>query len=92
MQTTMRVTKYNDASFQPGKANGQNKICKPPATTVSTAALRVGLAHFIHEINNPLQQVYWTASMMDKLMPRAHGSGDPSVGKLLQQLKCGLTI
>lgn len=90
MQTTMRVTKYNGASFQPGKANGQNKICKPPATTVSTAALRVGLAHFIHEINNPLQQVYWTASMMDKLMPRAHGSGDPSVGKLFQQLKCGL--
>jgi len=58
--------------------------------TVSTAALRVGLAHFIHEINNPLQQVYWTATMMDTLMPKANGSGDPFIGKLFQQLKCGL--
>ena len=47
--------------------------------TVATATLRIGLAHFIHEINNPLQQVYWTARMMDTLMPKAHGSGDPFI-------------
>ena len=90
MQTTMRDTQHNGAPSQPGKANGQIKSCAPPAMTVATATLRIGLAHFIHEINNPLQQVYWTATMMDTLMPKAHGSGDPFVGKLFQQLKCGL--
>ena len=90
MQTTIGETQYKGASFQPGRANGQNRNCEPPAMTVSTAALRVGLAHFIHEINNPLQQVYWTVNMMDTLMPKANGSGDPFVGKLLRQLKCGL--
>ena len=28
--------------------------------------------------------------MMDTLMAKAHGSGDPFVGKLFEQLKCGL--
>ena len=90
MQTTMRQTQHNGAPSQPGKANGQIKSCEPSAMTVSTAALRIGLAHFIHEINNPLQQLYWTARMMDTLMAKAHGSGDPFVGKLFEQLKCGL--
>ena len=90
MQTTMRQTQHNGAPSQPGKANGQISSCEPSAMTVSTAALRIGLAHFIHEINNPLQQLYWTARMMDTLMAKAHGSGDPFVGKLFEQLKCGL--
>ena len=90
MQTTMRQTQHNGAPSQPGKANGQISSCEPSAMTVSTAALRIGLAHFIHEINNPLQQLYWTARMMDTLMAKAHGSGDPFVGRLFEQLKCGL--
>lgn len=90
MHTTMRQARYNGAASQCGKANGQIKFRDPPAMTVSTAALRIGLAQIIHEINNPLQQVYWTTKMMDTLMPKANGSGDPFVAKLFEQLKCGL--
>lgn len=90
MPTTMRETPYNGALSQPVSVTGQFEICEPPAMTVSTAALRIGLAHFLHEINNPLQQVYWTAKMMDTLMPKATGSGDPFIGKLFQELNRGI--
>ena len=90
MPTTLSEPIYTSAPSQPTNENGDIKMREPPALTVSTAALRVGLAHFIHEINNPLQQVYWTAKMMDTLMPKANGSGDPFVGKLFQELTRGL--
>lgn len=90
MPTTLSEPIYTSVASQPTNENGHIKMREPPAMTVSTVALRVGLAHFIHEINNPLQQVYWTASMMDTLMPKANGSGDPFVGKLFKELKRGL--
>ena len=90
MQKSMRPAGYNGASYRCGNSNGRIKFRNPPAMTVSTAALRIGLAQIIHEINNPLQQIYWTTRMMDTLMPKASGSADPFVGKLFEQLKCGL--
>ena len=90
MQTTVRETKYRVAPSQPARANGQTEMREPPAMTVPIAALRIGLAHFIHEVNNPLQRVYWTANMMDTLMPKATGCGDPFVGKMFHGLKGGV--
>lgn len=90
MPTTLSEPIYTSAASQSNNENGHIKMGEPPPMTVSTVALRVGLAHFIHEINNPLQQVCWTARMMDTLMPKANGSGDPFVGKLFQELKRGL--
>ncbi|HEX6769593.1 MAG TPA: HAMP domain-containing sensor histidine kinase [Candidatus Binatia bacterium] len=90
MAPAMSETIDTGALSQPAKADGKTAMRQPPAMTVSTAALRIGLAHFIHEINNPLQSVYWTAGMMDKLMPKANGCGDPFVGKMFHELKGGV--
>lgn len=67
-----------------------NHLCQSAGATVSTDALRIGLAHFIHEINTPLQMVYWAADMMDTHMPKTTGCGDPFAGKMLQELKGGV--
>ena len=84
-----RVTgaKYNGPPYQSVAATG---LRETRVTTVSTDALRIGLAHFIHEINNPLQTVYWAADVMDTHMPKANGSGDPFAGKIFQELKGGV--
>jgi len=84
-----RVTgaKYNGPAYQSAAVD------RPPqtsGTTISTDALRIGLAHFIHEINTPLQMVYWAADVMDTHMPKANGSGDPFAGKIFQELKGGV--
>ena len=75
-----RVTgaKYNGHPYQSAGA------------TISADALRIGLAHFIHEINTPLQTVYWAADVMDTHMPKANGSGDPFADKIFQELKGGV--
>lgn len=87
-----RVTggKYNGHPYQSAGATGPRETRGTPATTVSTDALRIGLAHFIHEINSPLQMVYWAADVMDTHMPKANGSGDPFAGKIFQELKGGV--
>lgn len=84
-----RVTgaKYNGQPYQSAGATGPRET---RGTTVSTDALRIGLAHFIHEINTPLQMVYWAADVMDTHMPKANGSGDPFAGKIFQELKGGV--
>jgi two-component system sensor histidine kinase DctS len=87
-----RVTgaKYNGHPYQSAGATGPRKTPGTSAATVSTDALRIGLAHFIHEINTPLQMVYWAADVMDTHMPKANGSGDPFAGKIFQELKGGV--
>ena len=72
------------------KYNGPSLSVWRAAATISTDALRIGLAHFIHEINTPLQTVYWAADVMDTHMPKANGSGDPFAGKIFQELKGGV--
>ena len=58
-----------------------------PATTVSTDALRVGLAHLIHEITNPLQLIYNTAHLMELRLPAVNGCRDPLMVEMLEQGK-----
>lgn len=90
MPTTMPETKYNSALTQPAKTSGQTEMHKPPAMTGTANALAAGLAHLMHEINNPLQLIYWTVNMMDTLMPKANGAGDLFTGKMFQELKGGV--
>lgn len=90
MPTTMRDASYNGTTSVLAEANGKTEMREARAMTVSTAALRIGLAHFIHEFSKPLQVVYWTASMMDKLMPKARGCSDPFVDKMFRELKGGV--
>lgn len=49
-----------------------------------------GLAHFIHQINNPLQAVYGAAGLMDQEMAKTHGREDFFVDLTFQQLKGGV--
>ena len=89
MPARMTEAKIYGPLYQSAAANGPSET---PATgaTVSTDALRIGLAHFIHEINTPLQMVYWAADVMDTHMPKASGCGDPFAGKIFQELKSGV--
>ena len=90
MPARMPEAKYHGHLCQSAGATELSETPATPAATVSTDALRIGLAHFIHEINTPLQMVYWAADMMDTHMPKTRGCGDPFAGKMLQELKSGV--
>ena len=90
MPARMTKANYPGHFCQSAGATEPSETRATPAATFSTDALRVGLAHFIHEINTPLQRVYWTASMLDTLVPKGNGSGDPLVGKMLREVKGGV--
>ena len=90
MPARMPEAKYHGHLCQSAGATELSETPATPAATVSTDALRIGLAHFIHEINTPLQMVYWATDMMDTHMPKTPGCGDPFAGKMLQELKGGV--
>ncbi len=90
MHARMTEAKYHGHLCQSAGATGRSESLRTPAAPVSPDALRIGLAHFIHEINTPLQMVYWAADMMDTHMPKTTGCGDPFAGKMLQELKGGI--
>jgi signal transduction histidine kinase len=84
----MEGTIYNGTLSQPVAANKPSKRLATPTMTAPTAALQVGLAHLMHEINNPLQLVNNAVSLMEILMPKA--TGDPVVAKVFQELQDGV--
>ncbi len=89
-ETTLRETRFN-RDHAPGIArNEQTKTRATPSRTVSTVPVLAGLAHFIHQISNPLQAVYGAAGLMDQEMAKTHGREDPFVDQLVQQLKGGV--
>jgi signal transduction histidine kinase len=86
----LRETKFSGEHAQGIARSDQTKTRATPSLTVSTAPVLVGLAHFIHQINNPLQAVYGAAGLMDQEMAKTHGREDPFVGQMFQQLKGGV--
>ncbi|MGE5303068.1 MAG: sensor histidine kinase [Alphaproteobacteria bacterium] len=51
--------------------------------TVSTAAVRIGLAHLVHEINNRMQLVYNAFCVLEGDIAANEGFGDPFMGEVL---------
>ena len=90
MQTTLRGTKFNGDLAQGIARSEQTKTRATPLRTVSTAPVLAGLAHLIHQINNPLQAVYGAAGLMDQEMPKTNNREDPFVDQVFQQLKGGV--
>lgn len=74
---------------QLGAAVDATELSFAPAATVSAGALRIGLGHFIHEFNGPLQRVYWAAEMVMRIA-KSPVRGDPFAGKMVEELKSGL--
>jgi len=89
-QTTLRETRFNGDHAQGIATNEQTETRATPSRTVSTAPVLTGLAHFIHQINNPLQAVYGAAGLMDQEMAKTHDCEDPFVDLTFQQLKGGV--
>ena len=90
MQMTLREKTFN--GDRPRSIAGAKRT-KTPATrsrTVSAPPVLAGLAHFIHQINNPLQVVYGAAGLMDQEMAKNHGREDRFVDQMFQQLKGGV--
>lgn len=90
LQTTLRGTKSNGDLAQGIARSEQSKTRATPLRTVSTAPVLAGLAHLIHQINNPLQAVYGAAGLMDHEMPKTNSREDPFVDQVFQQLKGGV--
>ncbi len=86
----METAKFRGTPLQAPATVEQAETRETPTMTVSTAALRVGLAHLIHEINTPLQLVYGAARLMELHMPNASGRGDPFIDKVFRELKGGI--
>jgi signal transduction histidine kinase len=90
MQSTLRETKFSGEHAQGIARSDQTKTRATPSLTVSTTPVLTGLAHFIHQINNPLQAVYGAAGIMDQEMAKTQGREDPFVDQMFQQLKGGV--
>ncbi len=90
IQMTLRGTKFNGDLAQGIARSEPTKTQAMPSRTVSTAPVLAGLAHLIHQINNPLQLVYGAAGLMDQEMPKTNNREDPFVGQVFQQLKGGV--
>jgi signal transduction histidine kinase len=90
MQTTLRGTEFNGYLAQGIASSELTKTRATPLRTVSTAPALAGLAHLIHQINNPIQLVYGAADLMDQEMPKTNNRGDPFVDQVFQQLKRGV--
>jgi signal transduction histidine kinase len=86
LQTTLRGTKSNGDFAQGIARSEQTKTRTTPLRTVSTAPVLAGLAHLIHQINNPLQAVYGAAGLMNQEMAKTNSREEP-VDQVFQQLK-----
>lgn len=78
-------TDYNGVLPRRAQASQQTLPAQPPS--VSTDALRVGLAHLLHEINNPIQSMILTVNFLENDTPKVNGYGHSYQYKLLGQLK-----
>lgn len=67
--------------------NGRSELTAGAAAGDTMAAVRVGLAHFIHEITNPLHVIYSTVGLIEHELTRANGNADPFVYKAMPRLK-----
>ena len=79
-----------DKSIQLPLANSENRrseITASTATRDTMAAVRVGLAHFVHEIANPLHVIYSTIGLIEQELPKANGDLDLFVHKAMPRLK-----
>lgn len=90
MQTSLRVARSDGDLAQVIAKSKPTETPAPRSRTVSTAPVLAGLAHFIHQINNPLQVVYGAATLMDQEIAKTHGREDHFVDQMFQQLKGGV--
>ena len=90
MNNSTGIARSSAAVSRVGVANQQAKTLPTPPLTISTDALRVGLAHLVHEINNPLQFVYNAVSLMEMQMPATNGCRDPLTVEALERGKSAI--
>ena len=91
MPSKTKATRENQIASHHGGLSERSADSSAPPNTISTAALQVGLAHLIHEINDPLHVVYNAADLLQSHLPNNGGSGDPVVDELfLRSLKNGV--
>lgn len=57
------------------------------ASRETMIAVRVGLAHFIHEVTNPLHMIYSTIGLIEQELPKANGYLEPVMHKSIPRLK-----
>jgi signal transduction histidine kinase len=67
--------------------NGRSESAGVAAPSDAMAAMRIGLAHFIHEITNPLHMIYSTVGLLEQELPKADSDMDPFMQKAIPQLK-----
>ncbi|MBM4297361.1 MAG: HAMP domain-containing histidine kinase [Deltaproteobacteria bacterium] len=85
------ANKSADENFrEPGLASGDSGRTDERADVESgetMAAVRVGLAHFVHEITNPLHMIYSTVGLIERELPKANGAADPFMHRAIPRLK-----
>src|SRR5262245_34256531 len=57
------------------------------ANPVTMAAVRVGLANFVHEVTNPLHMIFSTIGLIEQELPKANGNLDPLLRQTIPRLK-----
>jgi two-component system, sporulation sensor kinase E len=67
--------------------NARSELAGVAAPSAAMAAVRVGLAHLIHEITNPLHMIYSTVGLLEQELPKASAKMDPFILKAIPQLK-----
>jgi signal transduction histidine kinase len=75
---------------EPGVASGDSDRADERAGVESgetMAAVRVGLANFVHEITNPLHVIYSTVGLIEQELPKANGAADAFMHRAIPRLK-----
>jgi signal transduction histidine kinase len=80
-----------DTSFQlNGPAtgiNGRSESNDGLDNRRTMAAVRLGLAHFVHEVTNPLHMIYSTVGLLEQELPKANDRLDPLMQRAIPRLK-----
>jgi len=87
MHTATKETNHKEIPVRINQEHERFEARAIPARHETMAALHVGLAHFIHEITNPLHIIAYTVSLIEREMPKANGNGDPFAYRAIPRLK-----
>lgn len=90
MNTPMEKGKQEDTFSRPASTSETTEGRGNLPGTVSAAALRIGLAHLIHEITNRLQLVYDAFCLLETDMTAVNAGRDSFVGEMFNGGKCAV--
>jgi signal transduction histidine kinase len=84
-ETTVKNLSPDASAGAEPNARGQSTASAANRETM--AAVRVGLANFVHEVTNPLHMIFSTIGLIEQELPKGNGNLDPLLRQAIPRLK-----